>query len=409
MDIFKSVLLFQLVLYLISTALAQNSSCSYKEFPGYGIDGSDIGGVPGRTTDCCALCQKNPYCVAYTWEPYDGGMCWLKNDTGPMSKDSISGTLSGFVSPGPKQTYSLIKKYAAPNFFDDWWFDTRDGKAFGFASNADNKTAWDKGLVGYQNGKVYIGVDHTTTIPNNTWGRLSPRISSLQLYNAGFFVLSLDHVPVGPYANGSGWHSSPVWSMFMMTGDQASNGEFDFYKAHNPVDVANSMIYNNDEALYGKCSLPWDPKKYANISGWADNELMQEGPHGTSDVPFNKAGGGVYAAQWVHGSFIKVWYFVKPNIPADILNENPNPNPGTWGTPNGYYVFGDNCNPEVVNNNYLVLYIAFCNPPVTQECQDIMRNNPSNFQDTYFLIDYLKVFCRPGENCWSGNYTLSGQ
>lgn len=141
----------RLTVLIFKEIIISDSSC-YKEFPGYGIDGSDIGGVPGRTTDCCALCQKNPYCVAYTWEPYEGGMCWLKNDTGPMSKDSISGTLSGFVSPGPKQTYSLIKKYAAPNFFDDWWFDTRN--PYGFALNADNKTAWDMGLVGYQNGKV---------------------------------------------------------------------------------------------------------------------------------------------------------------------------------------------------------------------------------------------------------------
>lgn len=75
-----------------------------------------------------------------------------------------------------------------------------------------------------------------------------------------------------------------------------------------------------DENLYGKCSLPWDPKKYANISNWNYNGLLQESPEGLSDDAFNSEGGGVYAAQWVHGQFFKVWYFHKTNLPDDIAN-----------------------------------------------------------------------------------------
>uniref|UniRef100_A0A914D8P3 Uncharacterized protein n=1 Tax=Acrobeloides nanus TaxID=290746 RepID=A0A914D8P3_9BILA len=81
-----------------------------------------------------------------------------------------------------------------------------------------------------------------------------------------------------------------------------------------------------------------------------------------------------------------------------------NPNPDTWGMPNAYFPFGKNCNPETVNNMYLILNIAFCNPPVTEECKDIVRMQPEAFKETYFLINYMKVFCRPNEQCLTGIY-----
>jgi hypothetical protein len=48
--------------------------------------------------------------------------------------------------------------------------------------------------------------------------------------------------------------------------------------------------------------------------------MSQLSPAGTSLESFNKAGGGVYVMQWDHGKFIREWTFVKPNVPADLLN-----------------------------------------------------------------------------------------
>lgn len=66
------------------------------------------------------------------------------------------------MSPNTNDVYSLIKTYQAPTFFDDFWMDNRNGHVFGFSQFANNQTAWQKGLVGYQNGKVYINYDPET-------------------------------------------------------------------------------------------------------------------------------------------------------------------------------------------------------------------------------------------------------
>ena len=50
---------------------------------------------------------------------------------------------------------------------------------------------------------------------------------------------------------------------------------------------------------------------------------------GTSyGTPFNAAGGGVYAIQW-NSTVIKIWYFVRSQIPVDIIQQIPNPD--NWG------------------------------------------------------------------------------
>ena len=54
---------------------------------------------------------------------------------------------------------------------------------------------------------------------------------------------------------------------------------------------------------------------------------------------FNAIGGGVYAMQWT-SDYIKVWFFPRPSIPADITSKTPNPS--GWGLPAGY-LSGPNC------------------------------------------------------------------
>uniref|UniRef100_A0A914CQ94 GH16 domain-containing protein n=1 Tax=Acrobeloides nanus TaxID=290746 RepID=A0A914CQ94_9BILA len=77
----------------------------------------------------------------------------------------------------------------------------------------------------------------------------------------------MDHLPVGPYEPGSGWHSSPVWPAFWFAGDDDTNGEIDPYEGFNPGDTAYSGIHNWDPAKYGNCTLPDDIEKYFNGSG----------------------------------------------------------------------------------------------------------------------------------------------
>jgi ribosomal protein S27E len=138
-------------------------------------------------------------------------------------------------------------------------------------------------------------------------------------------MLSMDHIPTGPYYNNAtgnitGWHSSPIWPAWWMNGDDRSNGEFDMFEAYEPNNHASITLHDWDQSLYGNCTIPSNITQYANSSGNAFDGITQFSPNGTSLEPFNKAGGGVYVMQWDHGKFIREWTFVKPNIPADILN-----------------------------------------------------------------------------------------
>ena len=50
---------------------------------------------------------------------------------------------------------------------------------------------------------------------------------------------------------------------------------------------------------------------------------------------FNAANGGVYAVQW-DNEYVRVWHFVRDQIPGDIRSKTPNPE--SWGLPQA--VFG---------------------------------------------------------------------
>jgi hypothetical protein len=62
----------------------------------------------------------------------------------------------------------------------------------------------------------------------------------------------------------------------------------------------------------------------------------QEHSYGHS---FNMIGGGVYATQWTESS-VRIWFFPRYNIPADILKGTPNP--ASWGRPAAQ--FSGTCN-----------------------------------------------------------------
>ena len=62
-----------------------------------------------------------------------------------------------------------------------------------------------------------------------------------------------------------------------------------------------------------------ESRSYLELPRW-------QADHALSDA----AGGGVYATEWT-SDFIKIWYFQKGQVPADIANGNPNPS--GWGMP----------------------------------------------------------------------------
>jgi hypothetical protein len=62
---------------------------------------------------------------------------------------------------------------------------------------------------------------------------------------------------------------------------------------------------------------------------------------GSYGSAFNKGKGGVYAV-WLESDALKIYWFNRQSIPADIKSGNPDPS--KWGTPASQFLSGSGCN-----------------------------------------------------------------
>jgi hypothetical protein len=115
---------------------------------------------------------------------------------------------------------------------------------------------------------------------------------------------------------------------------------------------------------------------------------------------FNAVGGGVYAMEWTASS-IAVYFFPRYSIPSDISSGNPDPS--SWGTPLANFV-GNSCDigSHFMSQN-IVFDTTFCGDwagavwgdacsAQAATCEDFVGQNPSSFEDTYWLINSVKVY-----------------
>uniref|UniRef100_A0A914DYY9 GH16 domain-containing protein n=1 Tax=Acrobeloides nanus TaxID=290746 RepID=A0A914DYY9_9BILA len=384
--------------FFISPIFGQTSCI--KTYSNLAINGNDIHGVQGSSSSCCQYCQQIRGCQAYTWNTFNGGTCWLKNDTQPLYNST--GEYTGILSPGANNTYSLLKSYDASNWFNNETFvfnsfHYTDHKN-GFVNYVDYETAKSEGLVGVQNGKVYMGMDNTTILPpNSTIGRNAIRINTLIRFNSGLFIFDIDHMPTGPGLWPAFWTEGPKWpsngEIDMLEGISEQNfNQITLHTGENCAMTANDSRYFTGKWNYG----------YGNNTNSGCDVLA---PNGTFNTGFNQASGGVFVLEWDREKFIRIWNFVRPNIPEDIAKASPNPNPSTWGMPTAYYTLGPNCTPDHFNNNTIIINSDLCGVAGTAfqggelVCEDVARNHPEEYSDAYWLINSLKVYCKPNTPC----------
>ncbi|KAM0517100.1 hypothetical protein ACHAPE_005212 [Trichoderma viride] len=128
---------------------------------------------------------------------------------------------------------------------------------------------------------------------------------------------------------------------------------------------------------------------------------MTKGSYGPT---FNAAGGGVYAT-WLESDALKLYWWKRSDIPADITSGNPDPT--KWGTPASQFVSGSNCN---IGNYFkdltIIINTDFCGDSIDQgtwdsgcskstgakTCDDYVTNNPQAFKDSYWLFNSIKIY-----------------
>jgi hypothetical protein len=334
--------------------------------------------------------------------------------------------------------YYLEDNFSGDSFFDNFYFETMDdythGKSLvqfattcslsvitfitvGYVNYVDRTTAFDEGLAQFWGEQVYIGVDHTHVVGNEERGRKSIRITSNKAYNgSNLIVIDAEHMPtsMGALPNGCA-----VWPAFWTVGPNWPNtGEIDIIEYVNTQPNDLTTLHTSDGcsqasediALFtGTWATATDGVTPAtDCSVYAANQYSNQGcgingwsqPVGHN---FNLQRGGVYALEWVRDEYIRAFYFPRDAIPRDLVDNAPQPD--SWGTPYARFISGgDACTGNHFRDQQIVLCTTFCGDWAGStfpaqcgsevSCEDYVKCNPSDFQQTFWLLNYVKVFAR---------------
>jgi hypothetical protein len=294
--------------------------------------------------------------------------------------------------------YVLQDDYNSAAFFDMFDFFTEPDPTHGFVQYIDQGSAWNSGLIGNANGKVYIGVDHDNVQPN---GRPSIRLTSKKAYNSGSLViLDLDHMP----GNACG-----AWPAYWMVGPSWPNGgEIDIIEGVNTQNHNAMTLHTADGCqIYDNGNFTgnlYSDDCYVNAADQTNNLGCQisTNQYNTYGDGFNNVGGGVYAMEWTDEA-ISIWFFQRGAIPSNVLSSSPSPD-YTWGKPLSQ--FTGCCDiPEFFSDNQIVFDVTFCGDwagsvwssdstcsALSGSCSDYVANNPQAFRNAYWSINSLRVF-----------------
>ena len=247
------------------------------------------------------------------------------------------------------------------------------------------------------------GVDHDKQATGR--GRDSIRLESKDLYTTGLFLLDLQHMPYGCGTWPAFWTFGANWPY---------QGEIDIIENVHNATVNQQTLHTNEN-----CNMATEPTSLFSgswIDGNTNCNVFETGNAGCSIVSdqtntygksFNDVQGGLYAMEWT-SDFIRVFSFPRASIPANALSSSPNPNDPSWGKPVGYWTLNDaSCSSDHFKEHTVTFDITFCGDwagatfssacPVEAaanggSCNQYVQNNPQAFEDTYWLINSLKVF-----------------
>ncbi|KAF2224318.1 concanavalin A-like lectin/glucanase domain-containing protein [Elsinoe ampelina] len=305
-------------------------------------------------------------------------------------------TLFTFLVSSCSAGWVLKDDYNPSNFFSKFSFWTGPDPTHGHVNYVDQGTATANGLIKQRNGGIYMGVDYTNKAPN---GRMSVRLTSNAKYNVGsLLILDIKHMPVGCGTWPAYWTVGPNWP---------NGGEIDIIEGVHNQDH-NAMTLHTSEG----CTINQNPLMtgslatsncYIKAPGQWDNQGCSVAAPSTNTYGkgLNQIQGGVYAVAWQKAQ-IRVWFFPRGAIPADISAANPKP--ANWGKP--LSIFSGGCNiPQFFKDHQIVFDTTFCGDwagnvwgqsgcQTSQypTCQSFVSNNPGAFKNAYWQINSLKVY-----------------
>ncbi|KAI6177795.1 Endo-1,3(4)-beta-glucanase [Aphelenchoides bicaudatus] len=248
-------------------------------------------------------------------------------------------------------------------------------------------------------GSVYIGVDSKNKVEDGRPGRKTVLLQSVKDYKDGLFVVDIAHAPASICS---------TWPMFILWGaveNWPGCGQINIIEGVN-TNKNNTMSLNTDEG----CQITNSSTEYtgkllkSNCYIKAPGQKINRGCQILADgndnygEGFNKANGGVYATE-ITSEYISIWHFPRLKIPEDLKYGGLNPNPESWGTPTAKFC-GDFPSSEWVED---------CDFYDQLTCRNFVRDNYRVFNDSYWIINSLKVFTNQSPTQTSSPSTQSTQ
>lgn len=275
------------------------------------------------------------------------------NSSSSSSTKTGSGTATGTAVPSstsvPSSPWKAVQNYSGQTFFNGWSFFTGADPTNGNVLYADQGTAQSAGLIEINsNGNAVMRVETTPQVQTN---RQSVRITTQATFDGGLVVMDAVHMPTGCGTWPAFWTNGPNWP---------AGGEIDIVEGVNNYTNNQATIHTNPG-----CTLPSTSSTQLNMSGTlvasTDCSAAQTGNQGCGirsnlsnsfGSGFNGIGGGVYAMLW-DISGIKVYFFPRGSIPADISAGAPQPQ--NWPTPMADWPSTD-CNPYQFFNTHSAIF-----------------------------------------------------
>jgi hypothetical protein len=307
-------------------------------------------------------------------------------------------------------SYTLVDKFYGTTFFNNFDFFTAADPTHGYVTFVNQSVAQSGGLISASSNTapVYMGADHTHVASGS--GRQSVRITSKKAYNGALVLLDLTHMPTG----------CGTWPAFWMTASDVA------WPNHGEIDIIEGVNKNTANAATLHTSSGCDMSKVptSSFSGhWSANAVggsstncyvnaanqyanagcgVQATQANSYGPGFNSIQGGVYATLWdnaANGS-IKIWFFPRSAIPAEI-KAGTGVNPSSWGKPMTNFEFGSNCPSSHFANQKIIFDLTFCgdwagsvfgSSGCSGSCNSFVQNNPSQFTEAYWIINFVKVY-----------------
>ncbi|KAH8085990.1 hypothetical protein BXZ70DRAFT_555950 [Cristinia sonorae] len=328
--------------------------------------------------------------------------------------------------------YQMVKEYAGPSFFNDWnFYANYDNLTNGDVNYLSAKDAQSQQLA-YINsrGNAIMKVDNTSTVkfPDK---RNSIRINSKDRYTIGtLWVADMLHAPWGvsvyqAFLHGlhyyltffvscasvllfqcsvwpAFWSSAPTWP---------DGGEIDTFEGVNQVTMNQMGLHTAPGCSHTNTSLQTstlinstDCSIYANSN---EGCIITNPTTKSYGAGFAQAGGGIYVTEFAaHG--ISIWFFTRSSIPDALQGNASSIDPASLGSPVATWN-SDGCDiTQSFEPQSLIFDISLCGDyagnsnSFYQTCtgvcyQDWVLGNPSNYDNAYFEVQYVRVYGQPGE------------